>query len=271
MASQPRRLFKRYFQDILFLGSMLGRWGMLRLSPGGASRRPPPPDPELLAKRGAVLHSLGREGRVPAPEASSVVLDLSGRVWLDSDLLGAMVDLGRRCRARGGRLFLTGRAPRVDRLLRWCRLERYLELPDSVEELLQRLDRLADPAQAARIVTSGERLQIVLPEELDGGAADRLRPLFEAEWKGGILREVVVEGSHLEYLDTAGARFLRDAHQDVVRTPGKSFWLRGFAERHLERLRRDGFDAITLDRRGRFRLDSDVPVGPHPSAGARPG
>jgi N-acetylglucosaminyldiphosphoundecaprenol N-acetyl-beta-D-mannosaminyltransferase len=269
MASQPRRLFQRYVRDLVFLASMLGQWGLLRFSPGGATRRPVPPDPRILAEKGATLVRLDRKGRIPETEARSVVLDLSGRLWLDSAELGALVNLARQCRAQGGRLFLSGRARRVDRLLRLYRLERYLELPGSTEDLLRRLDRLNGPEVAGEIRRSGKRLLIVLPEELEGAVAERIRLDFETGWRRGGIREVVVEGSRLAYLDSAGAWFLHWAHQEVEQDPGRSLWLREFPRRHLERLRRDGFDAFRVDRRRRFRLESDPAHDPRQPAEAR--
>lgn len=246
MAGQPRRLFKRYLLDFLYLAGTLTRSLLLRLSPAGPTRLPPPPAPGLLAGREADLILMDAEGKFPEPSARSAVLDLSRRAWLDSEDLGRLASLARRCRERGGRLFLVGRAPRVDRLLRLQGLEGYLALPGSERDLLDSLDRMGPPGatEPARLLRSGPRLEVSIPAEFARETVSRVREEFLRHWNSGEIREVVLDASGMEFMDSAGARFLLAAQRLVEREPGRSIRLSGFSEDRLQVFRREGLGSL---------------------------
>jgi len=263
LAGQPRRLFKRYFLDFLFLAGTLARSLLLRLAPAGAIRRPTAPPEDSLRAREARLIVVERGGALPESDGRSIVLDLSGRTWLDSADLGRLVTLARRCRDRGGRLFLVGRAPRVERLLRLQRLHGYLELPESEKELLASLDRLRSSTGpgGAQLHRSAHRLQVLFPEEFGRETVARVREEFLRHWNSGEVREVVLDASRVEFIDSSGARFLLAAQRLVEREPGRSIWLSGFTEDRLRMLRRDGLGAIPVDRRKVFRNGASAESG----------
>jgi N-acetylglucosaminyldiphosphoundecaprenol N-acetyl-beta-D-mannosaminyltransferase len=241
LLGQPRRLALRYARDFAFLAGLLARLLLLRLSPAG-SRRSPVPSGRL-----PVL-PMSRELPARLGGSPSAVVDLSRRLWLDSEELGALAAAARACRARGGRLHLAGRAPRVDRLLRLFRFERYAGLPDSAEDL--------DPVPGdgrASLRRAEHRLQVVLPAEFAGGAVARAREDFLSRWSEGGVREVVMDATRTEFVDSRGARFLLAAQRLVEREPGCSVWLLGVPEEELRRLRREGLDSVRVDRRRSFR------------------
>lgn len=263
LAGQPRRLFHRYFHDFLYLGTWLVRFFLLRCSPGGASRKVPPPDAPVVAAEEAALVRMVRGSMPKAAGARSVVLDLSAHLWLDSVALGSIVSLGRRCRDRGGRLFLAGRAPRVERLLRMLRMDRYLEIPETSEDLLRELRRLRDPQSRGQehLRRSADRLHVILPREFTRDTVARVRQEFLRHWTTGEIRECVVDASQMSYIDIAGARFLRAAQRLVEREPGRSMWLLGFPDEPLRRMRREGLDSVRVDRRSRFRSMESAAAG----------
>src|SRR5262249_59958544 len=118
LVSQPRRLFKRYSSNLAFLGTMVVRVLLVRLSPGRRTIGTPP-EPSLLRSTGAVVVPLppirtAEEASAfcrlhePTSEGQLVVLDLSIRSWLNSLELGVVARLARAAHRRGGALFLTG-------------------------------------------------------------------------------------------------------------------------------------------------------------------
>src|SRR5262249_55380887 len=163
---------KRYSSNLAFLGTMVVRVLLVRLSPGRRTIGTPP-EPSLLRSTGAVVVPLppirtAEEASAfcrlhePTSEGQLVVLDLSIRSWLNSLELGVVARLARAAHRRGGALFLTGVTGRARRLIRLFRLERYVEVPDSPECWAHRLGELATPraARATRWGSEGGVLQI---------------------------------------------------------------------------------------------------------------
>jgi len=140
LALQPRRLFGRYAGDFLFLVTMLLRLFWIRRSPLGRvrpERRPERRSVESLGGAWIELPLLRTPaeadeflGRQSAAAAAGFVVDVSGRSWLNSLELGALLGLSRR-----GRVFLAGAPARLVRLIRLHRLDRFLRLPESSEAL----------------------------------------------------------------------------------------------------------------------------------------
>ncbi len=261
MAGQPRRLFKRYFLDFLFLAGMAGRLFLLKISRGPAARPWPGPDTERLARLGAerIPFRRLRDGaeaeaffteHAPGASPKSIVMDLVSSPWLSSLELGVLVRLARKCRAAGRRLCLVGASGRLRALLSLYRLDRYLDLPRSTEELER---TLAADGDGSRLDRAGPRLRLILPEEFGGPAVERIRKEFLRAWGEGALREVVLDAGRMRYIDAAGARFLLAARRLVEREPGRSLWLRGFPVTTLEAMRRDGLEGVRVDRRETFR------------------
>ena len=177
LAGQPRRLFKRYLLDAVFLIDFLVRLVLLRLSPAAPVRR--------------------ADGLPPGRDA----VDLSDRRWMDSAELGGLAERARRRRRAGGRLAVSACRGRVERLLRLHGLDRVLDLPGAAER----------PAGAAALRRSAGRLLLTLPEVFGEGAAADARAALEAADDG--VSEIVIDASRLAEIDTAGLRFLRHAHE----------------------------------------------------------
>jgi anti-anti-sigma factor len=67
------------------------------------------------------------------------VLDLSNVAVMPSMSIGVLVTLWKRFRDSGQRLILAGLQPQVRRTLTLCRIDKLLDICDSVEEARQRL------------------------------------------------------------------------------------------------------------------------------------
>ncbi|HEX7897799.1 MAG TPA: WecB/TagA/CpsF family glycosyltransferase [Planctomycetota bacterium] len=277
LLGSPRRLFGRYAGDFAYLIGMLARAALVRLSPRGRVPAGAWPDDDRLARRGAVWMAFPR---LPDPAAAAafaaevearrrggpVVLDLSAAGWLDSVELGVLAHVARECRIDGGRLFAVCVAPRVRRLLRLFRMDRFLEIPEDGPALERELDRLSGAATRIRLHRAGARLQALLPREFAGPVVQRAREELLSAWREGGMTEVVVDAARTEYVDGAGARLLLAFQRLVERGGEGSLWILGLSAELLERLKKDGHDLARVDRRKRFRIAEAV----EPVAGGGP-
>jgi N-acetylglucosaminyldiphosphoundecaprenol N-acetyl-beta-D-mannosaminyltransferase len=259
LALQPRRLFGRYSSNILFLILMLGRLSLARLLPAGHSGRWVPSPSELAQVPNAVLLRFplmagASEASVFSQEVEGilgsrpVVLDLTGRSWLNSLELGVLARLARTAR-RGGRvLVLAGVAGRVARLIRILRLNRDLDLPSTADAWLRRQKELEAPPEerAARWTPDQGGVTLLLPEQFEREEADRVGQELDRRCGDGVLA-LRVDGRRLNYIDSSGLRFLRQAWSFMGKRPGGSIRLLSFPESALRTLKREGLDFLPAE------------------------
>ena len=146
-----------------------------------------------------------------AAAASSIILDLHPVPWLDSLELGALLDVNKLCRAKGGRLILYAPRPKVRRLLETCRLTSYFDTANRLNELEATLKNLTEHRDGGTAYEEG-LLTLDLPMELTAATL----PDFEqqAEFihhelkEQGILKTVSVDAAQLDFIDSAGLGFL---------------------------------------------------------------
>lgn len=254
LASQPVRLFRRYFSNLLFLGMMLARLTAIRLLPAGRAAAPPPAD---LAARASAPVTLPRlAGAAEAAEfcgrheadarARGVVLDLSGLSWLGSVELGALAVLARAVREGGRSALLCGVRPRVRRLLRLFRMDRLLDLPSTPEEWSARLSG-PGAVPGTEWLDEGEECRVVLPDQFECGEAWRAQEEAERRAAAGSLRRVVVDGRRLRYIDSSGVLFLKTVRRCLDGIPGGAMSVRSFPEPALDLLRREGLGSLSAD------------------------
>jgi len=257
LCSQPRRLFKRYAANLIFLPTMLARLLLIRAWPGGGKPCAPAPDRALTQSRAAEVVPLRplrtekdaeefcRPLEVAAP-GRILVLDLSGYAWLNSLELGAVARLARASWSRGGRLFLLGVTVRARRLLRLVKLDRWVEQPESPEEWSRRLDEFAGPEERRRTICKRDHdaLEVVLAEEFDSDEAARVETEYARLAAVEGLRRVVIDGHRLQYLDSSGLLFLRNVWRSAQGREGFEVRLRSFPRRILDQLEREGLSVL---------------------------
>jgi exopolysaccharide biosynthesis WecB/TagA/CpsF family protein len=130
LAMEPKRLLSRYFADIKYLGSFLLHYAWVWGSEASESQR-------LCDCCGQGEESAIRFQRLDTErqaldfvkrclcnqEGTVVRIDMRGIQWLSSLELGALFELSRRLRLRGGQLVLGGTSVRVSRLVELNRLQ----------------------------------------------------------------------------------------------------------------------------------------------------
>lgn len=245
MCFNPKRLFTRYIANIRFLLSACRHmWLIHRMpdKPGGfqpldqAAR-------EQLEPMGAMaepFQKLDSEDavhlfvdRLSAVAASNIILDVHSVPWLDSLELGALLEVNKQCRARGGRLILYAPRPKVRRLLETCRLTDYFDTATRVDDVVSILQNLTEHRDGGTVYEEG-LLTLDLPMELTAATLpdfERQAEFIHHELKvQGILKTVSVDAARLDFIDSSGLGFLI-ALKKVTQDEGVSMSIANLAPR----------------------------------------
>ena len=204
LGSDPRRLFRRYAGNLLFLVGTLKR---LRRMYWHAPRLCAVQESSLdfgLCETGL----LGR-GRV-------VQFSIADRDWLSSEELGRIVGVAAHLRRRGGRLVLHGATPRLRQLLVEARLAGYLELRCTQAEAQSRVGELRSGRTLGGMHFDGERLVLRMPAECSISSLSRWGRMVSR----GMARRpgvVFLDAAGSEYLDTAGVMWLLRTRKECLR------------------------------------------------------
>jgi anti-anti-sigma regulatory factor len=257
LCSQPRRLFKRYAANLIFLPTVLIRLALARLWPGGRTPCGPAPDPSVLAAKGATgapFRPLRSPEEVeafcgplePAARERALVVDLSERFWLSSLELGALARLARAAWAGRRRLLLSGVSARLRRLLRLMKLDRWVEIPGSAEEWERLLNAYSGPegSRGSQWSREGATLRVLLAEEFEGEDAVRAEAEFVRVAAEAGIDRFILDGRRLRYVDSSGLLFLKNVWRSCEEGSGRSVSLRSFPEAVLDLLRREGMSAL---------------------------
>jgi N-acetylglucosaminyldiphosphoundecaprenol N-acetyl-beta-D-mannosaminyltransferase len=257
LCSQPRRLFKRYAANLVFLPTLLTRLALARMWPGGRPSCGPVPDPSVLAAKGGTGTSF-RPLRTPeeveafcgplepAARDRALVVDLSERFWLSSLELGALARLARAAWAGRRRLLLSGVSRRLRRLLRLMRLDRWMEIPGSAEDWDRRLDEYSGPegSRGSQWSSEGTTRRVLLAEEFEGEDAVRAEAEFVRVAAEAGVDRFILDGRRLRYIDSSGLLFLKNVWRSSGEGAGRGVSLRSFPEAILNQLRREGMSAL---------------------------
>ena len=237
MASNPRRLFKRYAADAWFLVSTVFRFAVLRHAPVPAMPPGPaenmPSDPQLKELDARIIpwqpladlvagHEWLRELEIVARQGE-LVFDLAGVRWLRSHELGLLVALNKTSRAHGHATILWRPGTRVLRLLRASRLDAYLSIAPRAADWIENL-REARARRRGRVECSPEGImRLLLPFELTAANLAEFRSRYEQALPPG--GELAVKGwsihaAHLQFLDSAALGFLVALHKSAQQNHG---------------------------------------------------
>ena len=226
LGTNPRRLYRRYAGNIVFLLTVCTRLLALRLRAGCGSRPKADAVPMTAWTEGLDAHvrlidwpgfSEARAAQAWSDQAGGgmghplLVLDLHAAHWLSSLELGTLLTLAQSCRVRNARLFLIRVAPRVRQLLTLCRLDHYLDLAATPGELRQTIEAL-EAAAHGRVETTADGLEFRLPAEMTAVNLPEVRACWDEAWRGqshaGPGRSVLVNAQGTHFMDSAALGFL---------------------------------------------------------------
>jgi N-acetylglucosaminyldiphosphoundecaprenol N-acetyl-beta-D-mannosaminyltransferase len=223
MFTNPKRLFRRYAKNLFFFASVSARllWLRARFSKAGKKTEPFFQGLENLGEAvltarwpGLLDGDAARQWVQQLDDTATsrcIALNMTSVRWLTSLELGALLTLSQRRRQCGARLLLAGLSDHARRLVDTCRLDRYLELVDTPEQLTHVVRELLTPAHGGRITREQNgRLLFALPQELTAANLSVWRTQWELVWRAARsdVREVVVDGAATRFMDSSALGFL---------------------------------------------------------------
>lgn len=223
MFTNPKRLFRRYAKNLLFFVSVSTRMLWLRARFPKIGKRPQSffqglenlGDDMLTARWPGLLDSAAASQWAQqldgAATSRNIALNMTAVRWLTSLELGALLTLSQARRRRDTRLLLAGLGGHARQLVNLCRLDRYLDLVDTPEQLERAVRTMQAPAQAGHIEHDlPGRLVFALPRELTAANLPEWRARWEQAWKAANheAREVVVDGAATQFIDSAALGFI---------------------------------------------------------------
>jgi N-acetylglucosaminyldiphosphoundecaprenol N-acetyl-beta-D-mannosaminyltransferase len=242
MFTNPKRLFRRYAKNLVFLARVSARLLWLRARFPKLGKKTVPifrgleniSDLALAVRWPGLLDAGAAQTWTQKLDAEagarSVVLNMTGVRWLTSLELGALLTLSRLRRARDARLLLAGLGGHARRLVDLCRLDRYLELadaPDQLEHTIRTLHAALADGKISR--DQPGRLVFVLPRELTAANLPAWRAKWDAAWQDASreVQAVVIDGAATRFIDSAALGFLVGIRKAVT-TQGLTWQCGGF-------------------------------------------
>jgi len=234
MLSNPRRLFRRYISNIgFFFGALVRllwlRWG---LAPKAANA-------DLMTDAPEAARASVQQVAYPAANATPrdldafrtacetnpdrpLVVDMGTRDWLDSRELGEMLALNKRCRSAHRWLCVLAPHARLANMLRFVRLDRYIQVTADMQDALRRLHAWSQSNKDGSIRTEADRrLRVVLPAELTAASVARFKDTLDGAWTPAAeVAGITVDASGVTFLDSAGVGCLVALRRRAVPLPG---------------------------------------------------
>jgi N-acetylglucosaminyldiphosphoundecaprenol N-acetyl-beta-D-mannosaminyltransferase len=250
MGSDPRRLFGRYARNIGFFLTVSRR---LRAQRRRAMRGPAPARGELPATawREAVLpfpsertvEDLAADMRA-RPSSPMFVIDLSGRRWLDSRELGALLALARQARSDGSGIALWRASPPLEEHLVACRLDGYMPLCRTTQEVDHQLAQHQAMRRDGVVGTdSAGGLRLWLPTELTAANVEAWRSRVNIAWPRERWALALVDVGGVRFMDSAGLGWLIAARKRA-QDEGRPFRVIGLGGQVLKLLKLARVDSL---------------------------
>lgn len=195
MGTNPKRLFRRYAENIGFLVQTVSRQRRLLRSEAGKALTPGPPsewsllEPASLSEQRVLLFSLGSRNR------------------LSSEELGRLVHAEAAMRRRDGRLVVYGGTTRVERIIREAGLTSYLEYRPDRTQAEARCSELESTNNQGVVTVKGAELNLRLPAELNVTTLPDWVARVEQAWSEKLTR-ISVDASELTFMDSASLGWL---------------------------------------------------------------
>lgn len=216
MFSDPRRLFRRYAANMVFLTRAVSQMNSLRKEPNKAAVIVD--DPRGMMELRVVAHvekftplpdgqaaAELQERLIKASGSHAVALDLSGVDWLNSLELGALVRLTSQLRSQRRALVLFHAGSRVAKLIDAMRLNAYLNVAGSVREVVQTIRSIVatDSVVQVKMDPAGVAT-LILPMELTAVNAAGLDEVFTKTPALDGMKEWHVNAEAMRFADSTG-------------------------------------------------------------------
>lgn len=235
LLQEPRRLFNRYLLDLVFFARALRRERRLMRAQRSA---PITPAPAAAAPANAVSRQVW-SGDIDAAAVRSnritpssdllpgevLALDLSGVTFMDSAGVGQLVSLYRNRVRSGGGLVLVRPSACVTALLETVKLNRLIP---SVNEPGDALAALGLKRLRSDPVKDDDVVSLALVGELTSSRTQGHANWLDSAWEAKpAAHQLVLDLSHVGFIDSSGLGFLIRAHKLAHERTGGQLRLRG--------------------------------------------
>ncbi|MFZ5918247.1 MAG: WecB/TagA/CpsF family glycosyltransferase [Chloroflexota bacterium] len=217
LLQEPRRLWKRYVVDMAGFGAFfLWQWWQNRR---GARRATVLPRTEAFTVgSAAVIAVSGRldltsrdrflalvDDALADDAITGVIVNLAETTFVDSAGMGALVQVAKRARERGGEVRLAAAPRPVAQALAAARLDRLFEMAGDLEAALAGgtvEPGKPAPAAPAEPRPAGDWFVLPLPRQVRVDALDGLKTTFDEA--AGLHSQIILDCSGAEFIDSAG-------------------------------------------------------------------
>ncbi|MBN2162390.1 MAG: WecB/TagA/CpsF family glycosyltransferase [Pontiellaceae bacterium] len=220
----PRRLFRRYIENVRFLFSASRKMISIHYMPDRPGTAPllDEADERQLEQWNVKLERFrGLKDEADAHEfidrmarlavAGSLLMDVHTVPWLNSLELGALMEVNKACRRIGRRMILYAPRPKVRQLLDTCRLYDYFHAVVRLEEVERIVNKLALHGHGGTAFRE-ETLTLELPVELTAATLPDFRKeadlLYKELQTEGMLKSVRIDAAQLDFIDSSGLGYL---------------------------------------------------------------
>ncbi len=178
LMQEPRRLWKRYVQDLFYFSSFFVRqWWSMRQG-YQTTTLIPSSDAVMMIDQTAIMNIQGRldvrnyatfMARAEQALALSpfIIVNLANTAFLDSSAMGALVTLANRARGNGGDLWLVNVPKHIADILSIIKLDQFFDMLDDVESALQ-IRRTRETLAAPKESDTDEWQVVKAPRIVDG-------------------------------------------------------------------------------------------------------
>ena len=219
LMQEPRRLFKRYFLDLVFLLRTLPRQRhLLQTKPAapGAFHATRQQKDGLLrytwtGTADAAAYLEGKlEAPEPRPDSPNIVLDCSGVEFMDSTVLGLLIRAFRLCKRAEGNLILLSPAPAVTGFLSAMNLDRLIPVAADDREIRHQFMK-SGPASLtdSKPDSASTSVTLILAGDLTAATVQSCESSLLSIWDGHPdARHLCVDLHNVSFMDSSGLGFL---------------------------------------------------------------
>lgn len=228
LASNPRRLFKRYVADLFgFSSFFIRQWFAMRQGEIPTTSLPLTDvvmvdDIAVISVQGRLainnLDSFRTKAQQVLNETKQIVINLEHADFLDSAAIGALVGLGKQVRDAGGDMWLASVSETVFRTLQLLRLDKFFFIVRNVDVVLQGQHTIEQEEIVYEEITTDWNI-VKAPRRLDAITSEE----FTEKCKGLIQGKpsLVIDFSETLFLASAGLAALAELHREAQNLQGE--------------------------------------------------
>jgi N-acetylglucosaminyldiphosphoundecaprenol N-acetyl-beta-D-mannosaminyltransferase len=218
LGTNPKRLFKRYAENICFFGYILFKQTMMKRAPWISNKLTP--EAIDLSKIDELISCLVTYKDISSSEFSqakvlqkfsslaqnkNIVVDLEGRNWLNSVELGTIACLCAQAHKTQRGFTMINLSKRINMYFEFYRLKDYFNVQDSAEGVYNSLADFNKLPKEIEIIDEEGKLKIVLPYELTVHNIAKLEEFMDKRLPeiGGD-KSLEIDDSKCGFMDSAG-------------------------------------------------------------------